>query len=257
MGQSRRQDERFPAVVKVTYESAGAMRAEYTGNISRGGLFIVTDAEFEIGQQLELHLACAGARNIIAVPGEVRWIGEKGSPPRLGVGVKFLLDDPVVKARIDTLVSAVFDPLPPSVTGERLNVLLVDPNRHACKMFAEGLQAMAARRFDIQDYFVITDTHCGETALNYLATSRIALVIVELRTPDIDGLELIRRIRTEVSQSLPVCAMSRPFPGARQQAIASGADMYLEKPVKLRALFNTVSMMLKLGAREAGAEEAA
>ena len=151
----------------------------------------------------------------------------------------------------------MFDPLPPSVTGERLNVLLVDPNRHACKMFAEGLQAMAARRFDISDYFVITDTSCGETAMNYLSTSRIALAIIELRTPDVDGLELIRRIRTEISQSLPVCAMSRPFPGAHAQSIASGADMYLEKPIKLRALFNTVSMMLKLGAHEGAGEEAA
>lgn len=247
MAEQRRDERRVSAVIKVTYESAGAMRAEYTENISRGGLFVVTDEALDIGQRLELHLCCAGARRSIAVPGEVRWMGEKGSPPRRGVGVKFLVDDPVVQARIETLVSAVFDPLPPAVTGERLNILLVDPNRHACHLFADGLQAMAARRFDIADYFVITQTPDGEAAMNYLATSRISLAIVELRTPDIDGLELIRRIRTEISQSLPVCAMSRPFPGARHEALASGADMYLEKPVQLRALFNTVSMMLKLG----------
>ncbi len=251
MGDERRRETRFPAIVKVTYESAGAMRAEYSGNISRGGLFVVTDEELEIGQRLELHLACAGARKTIGVPGEVRWIGEKGSPPQRGVGVKFLLEDPVTKARIDTLVSAVFDPLPPSVTGERLNLLLVDPNRHACRLFAEGLQKMAARRFDLDDYFVITDTHDGEAALNYLSSSRIAMAIIELRTPDVDGLELIRRIRTEISQSLPICAMSRPFPGARAQALTSGADMFLEKPVKLKALFNTVAVMLKLISEDA------
>ncbi len=257
MSDQRRQEKRVSAVIKVTYESAGAMRAEYTENISRGGLFVVTDEEFEIGQRLELHLCCAGARRSIRVPGEVRWMGDKGMPPKRGVGVKFLLDDPVVKARIETLVSAVFDPLPPSVTGERLNILLVDPNRHACHLFSEGLQAMAARRFDIRDYFAITETADGEAALNYLSTSRISLAIIELNTPDIDGLELIRRIRTEISQSLPVCAMSRPFPGARSEALASGADMFLEKPVQLKALFNTVSMMLKLGLVDPGGEEAA
>ncbi len=250
---NRRSDRRFPAVIKVSYGSAGDLRSEYTHNISRGGLFIVTDGAFIKGQVMQLELTCPGIHRAITVPAEVRWVGEKRG--QRGIGVQFMMEDPVLRARVDSMVSAVFDPLPPSATGERLNVLLVDPNRHACALFREGLQSMAARRFEIRDYIHVVDTPDGRAALNHLSSGRFALAIVELRTPEVDGLSLIRRVRTEISQSLPVCAISRPFPGDREQALAAGADMFLHKPVQLKALFNTICIMLKLG--EPAEEEAA
>ena len=42
--------------------------------------------------------------------------------------------------------------------------------------------------------------------------------------------------------------MSRPFPGDKQEAIAAGADIFMNKPIQLRALFNTIRAMLSMQA---------
>ncbi len=246
-----RQHERLPLLIRVSYESAGAMRSDYAQNISKGGLFVATDEPFEVGQSVVLNLVSPGARSGVAVPCEVRWVGARGAPAVQGIGVRFDLDDPVTRSRVEQMVNAVFDPIPPSVTGERLNLLLVDPNRHAARMFTEGLQAMAGRTFDVADLLHVTEATDGLQALGLLQSSRFSLALIELRTPEVDGVELIRRIRTEISQSLPVFAMSRPFPGDRHDALAAGADVFMHKPIQLRALFNSVKVMLNLQGDEA------
>ncbi len=251
---NQRVHERIPAIIKVSYESAGALKVDYARNISQGGLFIATEDEFEVGQRLELHLASLGLRRSIPIPGEVRWVGEEGSPPERGIGIRFNLDDPVLRARIEAMINGVFDPLPPACVGERINILLVDPNRHACRLFHEGIESMARRLFEVEDYFVVVEAYDGLTALSQLRSTRFSLVLMELSTPEVDGVELLRRIRREISQALPIFAMSRPFPGVRFEALAAGADLFMPKPIRLRALFNTLCMMLKLQIGE-GKEE--
>ncbi|MBU0550243.1 TIGR02266 family protein [Myxococcota bacterium] len=240
----KRRHDRAPAIIKVNYESAGSLKSDYAINISKGGLFIATDQPFELGQALELHLSSVGVRRSIPVPAEVRWVGEQDGEQ--GIGIRFLLEDPITRARVETMVNAVFDPLPPAAMGERVNLLLVDPNRHACRLFREGIGSMAKRIFEVDDYFVIIECNEGLSALNHLRISKFSMVVLELQMPEVEGVELIRKIRTEISQTLPVVAMSKPTPGARYEAMASGADMFLPKPIQLRALFNTVCMMLKL-----------
>ncbi len=248
---NRRVHERLPAIIRVNYESAGAMRSDYVQNISRGGLFVATDEPFEIGQHIVLQLVSPGSRQGVPVPCEIRWVGARGAPPVRGIGVQFDLADPVTRTRVEQMVNAVFDPIPPSVTGERLNVLLVDPNKHAARMFADGLRSMAERTFDLTDLMHVVEAHDGLTALGLLQSSRFALAIIELRTPEVDGVELIRRIRTEISQSMPVFAMARAYPGDRHEALSAGADAFMHKPIQLRALFNSVKVMLNLQDSEA------
>lgn len=249
-GAERRQHPRTPAIVKVSYDSAATLRADFTQNISTGGLFVETDRELEMDQTVELHLSCPGTTGTIPVRGIVRWKGEHppgpGLPPVTGVGLEFDMTDAVQRARLEQMIAAAMDPIPPSLTGERLNILVVDPNRHARTLFKAGLESMGRETFDVDSYVVVLEAADGGTALRYLRSTRVSLVMVELNTPDVDGTEIIRRIRTEFSQTLPVFAMSRPFPGDKADALAAGADMFLQKPLQLRPLFNTLKIMLKL-----------
>ena len=93
-----RQHQRSTAVIKVNYNSHGALQMDYAQNISRGGLFLATNSPFELGQAIELHLNTRGLEHAIAVPGVVRWIGERGVPKVKGIGIQFTLDDPKVSA---------------------------------------------------------------------------------------------------------------------------------------------------------------
>ena len=106
-----RKFDRATAVIKVNYSTHGDLKMDYAQNISRGGLFLATENHFELGQDIELHLNTSGLKNAIAVPGVVRWVGERGTPPVKGIGVQFKLDDPMTKERIDRMVNVVDEPI--------------------------------------------------------------------------------------------------------------------------------------------------
>jgi uncharacterized protein (TIGR02266 family) len=250
---NRRRHERAPAIVKVMYPSAGVLRTDYSENISRGGLFIATDEPLAVGELVQIHLVCAGAAPIPA-RGIVRWAGEHREPgeaPVRGVGVQFALDDPDERERLERAIDALLAPLsmPQRAVDEGPSLLIVDPNRHARVLFREGLETLAAETWEVADYLRVSEAADGEEALDELARHRFSMVMVELRTPGIDGVDLIRRIRTR-DPEVPIFATSRLFPGARQEAIAAGADVFLPKPLKLKPLFNTLRMLLRGAERQ-------
>jgi len=62
---------------------------------------------------------------------------------------------------------------------------------------------------------------------------RPAFIILDIQLPDIDGLEVARRIRaSEVNGAIPIIAMtSYAMLGDREDLLAAGCDGYIEKPI--------------------------
>ena len=58
-------------------------------------------------------------------------------------------------------------------------------------------------------------------------------IILDIQLPDIDGREVLRRIRGfEAAASIPVIAMtSYAMSGDREKLLAAGCDGYIEKPI--------------------------
>src|SRR5947209_13650912 len=71
----------------------------------------------------------------------------------------------------------------------------------------------------------------GGGALHILRTGRPDLVVLDFMTPDIDGLEVLRRIRAKRrTATLPVIMFSEiADPGFRRYAISRGANDYWVK----------------------------
>ncbi len=137
-----RQHLRSSAVIKVNYQSQGALKMDYAQNISRGGLFLATNSAFQVGQQIELQLSTKGAEQIITVPGLVRWVGERGVPPVKGIGVQFQLEDPSIKNRIEGMINALEEPSQ-FVNSNELNIFILEPVDFIAKMYADGIIKMA------------------------------------------------------------------------------------------------------------------
>ena len=89
-----------------------------------------------------------------------------------------------------------------------------------------------------------TVADCGEAALRQAATSNPDIMLLDLGLPDLDGVEVIRRVRSW--SDLPIIVISaRSEDSDKIEALDSGADDYLTKPIKMKLLVSRVQAILK------------
>jgi two-component system, OmpR family, KDP operon response regulator KdpE len=106
-------------------------------------------------------------------------------------------------------------------------ILIVDDEPPIRKLLRMGLTS--------QGYQVLEAAN-GKSALEQL-TQKPALVVLDLGLPDIDGLELLRRIRHR-HLDLPVIVLSsRGDEAGKVAALDLGADDYVTKPFGMQELF--------------------
>jgi len=110
--------------------------------------------------------------------------------------------------------------------------------------------------------YIVSEASDGHRALTLLARELPDLLMVDIRMPGMDGLELVRRVRGDPrTMHLPVLQVSASFTDPLSQALGldSGADGYLTHPVEPLVLLATVRALLRArrAEREARAAEAA
>jgi DNA-binding response OmpR family regulator len=102
-----------------------------------------------------------------------------------------------------------------------------------------------------RDGFRVLRLRSGEAALNELNRHPVRLVVLDLRLPGIDGLEVCRRIGGRV----PVVILSaRDELADRIVGLELGADDYLPKPFSPRELTARIKAVLRRGERADAAE---
>jgi two-component system KDP operon response regulator KdpE len=122
------------------------------------------------------------------------------------------------------------------------HILVVDDEPPIRKLLRMGLSS--------QGYEVLEAPN-GKTALELLA-KRPALVILDLGLPDVDGLELLKRIRQR-QQNLPVVVLSsRGDEAGKVAALDLGADDYVTKPFGMDELFARMRAAMRHQLQEHG-----
>ncbi len=126
---------------------------------------------------------------------------------------------------------------------ERPRVLVVDDDDIAC-----GALAALLRR----EGFVVTTACDGAAALAEAARSAPDVVLTDLQMPNLDGIELCRRLH-QIDADLPVIVMTAfSSTDCAIEAIRAGASDYLVKPVQIDAVLVGVERVI---ARRADALE--
>ena len=98
--------------------------------------------------------------------------------------------------------------------------------------------------------FTLYEANNGHAALAAAATVRPELILLDLGLPDLDGVEVIRRIR-EWSQ-VPIIVLSvREGEDDKVKALDAGADDYLTKPFGVAELFARIRVVLRRALQEA------
>ena len=83
----------------------------------------------------------------------------------------------------------------------------------------------------------------GGAALNAIAAEPPALIILDLNLPDMDGLEICRRVRK--SSDVPILMLTARDEDVQIIGLEVGADDYLTKPFNPRELVAGVKSVLR------------
>lgn len=73
-------------------------------------------------------------------------------------------------------------------------------------------------------------------AFECLAQQRPRLILLDLQLPDIDGFELLRRLRAQPHTATVIALSANALPGVAAQARAAGFDDYWAKPFDVARL---------------------
>jgi len=96
--------------------------------------------------------------------------------------------------------------------------------------------------------YTVMEASCGEDALKTVALNHPEVVILDLGLPDIDGVEVTRRLR-EWTQ-IPIIILSvREQEGDKIAALDAGADDYLTKPFGMGELMARMRVALRRSAQ--------
>jgi DNA-binding response OmpR family regulator len=98
-----------------------------------------------------------------------------------------------------------------------------------------------------QSGYTVDSVRRGGDALTACATTAYQLVVLDLGLPDIDGVEVLRRLRRDV-MTMPVLILTaRDDVQHRVQGLDAGGDDYLSKPFDVAELEARIRALLRRG----------
>ncbi len=140
---------------------------------------------------------------------------------------------------VDAIVKSV-ETKEASTDNEQMsaNVLVVDDNDEFRQFLAGELSA---------DYNILQAAN-GEKALQMVQDYDIDLIVSDVMMPQMDGMELCRRIKEDVSTShiMVILLTARTAEEVKIEGFRSGADDYLSKPFNMEMLQLRISHLLEL-----------
>src|SRR5207245_9288384 len=112
-------------------------------------------------------------------------------------------------------------------TGLHPRILIVEYN----EIFLRPLQ----RTLEVEGYDVLV-VGSGEEAVELLKNDDVDLVLTDKRLPGIDGVELVRRIKSDHPHLAVVVMTAYGTIGSAVEAMRLGAEDYLVKPFEAAAV---------------------
>ncbi|NLE75913.1 MAG: response regulator transcription factor [Chloroflexi bacterium] len=117
-----------------------------------------------------------------------------------------------------------------------MRILVVDDDPPSVKMIAFLLQE--------EGYSVLTADN-GRTALELIKNEKPDLVILDVMMPHVDGLEVCRRLRSQMVDVSIIILSAKGETSDRVQGLDLGADDYLVKPFEPSELLARVKAVLR------------
>lgn len=122
------------------------------------------------------------------------------------------------------------------VKGQSVSVLVVDDDPHARALHGRFVTAMPG-------FALVAAIGTGHSAVEYGARGDVDLMLLDMRLPDISGIEVLNRLRTLGSRSPDVLVISSSRDQVTvRQALAAHVVGYLVKPFTQEALHERLEL---------------
>jgi uncharacterized protein (TIGR02266 family) len=230
----RREDERFAVALRVDYDDADDLIGDYTENLSTGGACIASTRDVAVGTEVRLALSFPGLVSPIRVEGIVRWCRDDM------LGIEFVEG---VRDKLEGLIGRIRE-RDPDVVKPTLRVLVVEDNPHVAQLLRHGLGDEHNKSDIVFDCRFAAD---GRAALDMLGTQRFDVLIVDIYLPVLDGAGVITAVRQQLGlKDLPILAVSAGGDAARRAAMAAGATLFIDKPMRLKNVLERMREIMKL-----------
>lgn len=94
--------------------------------------------------------------------------------------------------------------------------------------------------------YVVSEAADGQAALDLLKTSPVDLIISDINMPNVNGLELVRRLRSQPQfKSVPIILLTTESdPAKKAEGKAAGATGWIVKPFKQDQILAVVAKVL-------------
>lgn len=148
-------------------------------------------------------------------------------------GADAFLDKPFRISKIEEMLERLL-----SASARPAKILLVDDNKEFREQFAAQLEEIGFRVIEAAD---------GGEALEKLSRDHIDSVVTDWRMPDIDGLELAKRLKSDSPFTHVIIISGQVASQEDQEMLKGTADAFLHKPFRL----DEIETMLNNFARRA------
>jgi DNA-binding NtrC family response regulator len=121
--------------------------------------------------------------------------------------------------------------------GERARILVVDDDESIRKTISEILEEKG---------YMVSTAENGKEAIEKTNARFYNLALIDIRLPDMEGTELLTRIRETTPPMIKIIVTGFPSLQNAMEAVNKSADAYLIKPVKIEELLSTIQEHLEL-----------
>jgi two-component system response regulator TrcR len=123
--------------------------------------------------------------------------------------------------------------------GSPIRILLVDDEQTLARLVSLALG---------YEGWIVDVAHTGRDALHAYRESRPDVVVLDIMLPDIDGLEVLRQMRSLGSSSPTLFLTARDSVDDRVIGLTAGGDDYMTKPFSLEELVARLRGLLRRSA---------
>ena len=120
--------------------------------------------------------------------------------------------------------------------NEKIKLLIVDDEPSLRTIMKDEL---------MQKGFDVKDAESGEDALEILKKDRHQIVILDVRMPEMDGLEVLKRIRANNLADKVIMLTGVDELKIAKNSLALGANDFMTKPFQFRNLFACIERVMK------------